>query len=221
MAWRDDPTSWLRPVEQKSEEEKKNFKGVLSSPLRETRKQKQERDNSVLTEKDHRSSAGDSFAGPASALVPVLRPLMQCITIQPWRRFRLSFQEHFLEMLEKEAQARGASKSSLVRECFEKSLSSTNTRGQPHCYDLARDLAGSIKNLRRNLATIPAMERLRPPLITCEAVLTESAFLLKREGAEADALFALLERGVLRIGLRLEEELADVRALMRRYKGNW
>jgi predicted nucleic acid-binding protein len=59
---------------------------------------------------------------------------------------------------------------------------------------------------------------LRPPLLTCEPVLTEAAFLLKREGADADGLFALLERGVLRIGLRLEEELADVRALMRRYK---
>lgn len=60
--------------------------------------------------------------------------------------------------------------------------------------------------------------RLRPPLITCEPVLTEAAFLLKREGGNVDALFALLERGILRIGLRLEDELTDIRALMRRYK---
>jgi predicted nucleic acid-binding protein len=61
-------------------------------------------------------------------------------------------------------------------------------------------------------------QRLRPPLLTCEAVLTEAAFLLKREGAAADSLFALLERGVIRVALQIEEERADLRALMRRYR---
>ncbi len=59
---------------------------------------------------------------------------------------------------------------------------------------------------------------LRPPLLTCEPVLTEAAFLLKREGAETDGLFALIERGVIRTGLHVEEEQADLRALMRRYR---
>jgi predicted nucleic acid-binding protein len=58
----------------------------------------------------------------------------------------------------------------------------------------------------------------RPPLLTCEAVLTEAAFLLKREGREADPLFELLERGVIRIALDMQEEQADLRALMRRYR---
>jgi predicted nucleic acid-binding protein len=61
-------------------------------------------------------------------------------------------------------------------------------------------------------------KRLPPPLLTCEPVLTEAAFLLKREGWEADPLFALLERGVLRVGLEVEDQLADLRALMRRYR---
>ena len=60
--------------------------------------------------------------------------------------------------------------------------------------------------------------RLPPPLFTCEPVLTEAAFLLKREGQEADPLFALLERGVLRVGLEIEDQLADLRALLRRYR---
>ncbi len=55
-------------------------------------------------------------------------------------------------------------------------------------------------------------------MLTCEPVLTEAAFLLKREGHQADALFALLERGVIRIALSVQEELADVRALMHRYR---
>ena len=61
-------------------------------------------------------------------------------------------------------------------------------------------------------------KRLRPPLFTCEPVLTEAAFLLKREGRESDPIFALLERGVLRVGLEIEDQLADLRALMRRYR---
>lgn len=61
-------------------------------------------------------------------------------------------------------------------------------------------------------------KRLRPPLLTCEPVLTEAAFLLKREGRETDPLFALLERGVLRVDLEIKDQLADLRALMRRYR---
>jgi len=56
---------------------------------------------------------------------------------------------------------------------------------------------------------VEQFKRLRPPLLTCEPVLTEAAFLLKREGHEADAVFALLERGVIRIALSVPEEQAD------------
>lgn len=42
-------------------------------------------------------------------------------------------------------------------------------------------------------------KELRPPLLTCEPVLTEAAFLLKRERGDTDALFTLLERGVIRM----------------------
>ena len=48
--------------------------------------------------------------------------------------------------------------------------------------------------------------------------LTEAAFLLNREGNEAQALFALLERGAVRIGISIQEEQADLRVLMRRYR---
>ena len=61
-------------------------------------------------------------------------------------------------------------------------------------------------------------KQFRPPLVTCEPVLTEAAFLLKREGRDTDPLFALLDRGVIRIGLCIQDEQADLRALMRRYR---
>lgn len=61
-------------------------------------------------------------------------------------------------------------------------------------------------------------KRLRPPLLTCEPVLTEAAFLLKREGRDTDPLFVLLERGVIQIGIAVQEQQADLRVLLRRYR---
>ncbi len=72
--------------------------------------------------------------------------------------------------------------------------------------------------LRHHTWAVEQWKRLRPPLLTCEPVLTEAAFLLKREGRDAEPLFALLERGVIRIALAVQEEQADLRALMHRYR---
>jgi predicted nucleic acid-binding protein len=72
--------------------------------------------------------------------------------------------------------------------------------------------------LEHHVWAVEQWKELRPPLLTCEPVLTEAAFLLKREGREIDALFALLERGAIRIAIAVEREQADLRALMRRYR---
>ncbi|HML17825.1 MAG TPA: PIN domain-containing protein [Bryobacteraceae bacterium] len=72
--------------------------------------------------------------------------------------------------------------------------------------------------LRHHAWAVEQWKRLRPPLLTCEPVLTEAAFLLKREGRDADAIFELLERGVIRIALGVQKEQANLRALMRRYR---
>jgi predicted nucleic acid-binding protein len=61
-------------------------------------------------------------------------------------------------------------------------------------------------------------KRLRPPLLTCEPVLTETTFLLKRGGADPDPVFELLERGIIRIALGIQDQLADLRPLMKRYR---
>ena len=61
--------------------------------------------------------------------------------------------------------------------------------------------------------TVSQWKELRPPLLTCEPVLTEAAFLLRHEGRDTDSLFTLLERGVIRIAIAVEREQADLRAL--------
>lgn len=72
--------------------------------------------------------------------------------------------------------------------------------------------------LTHHLWVCEQWKRLRPPLLTCEPVLTEVAFLLQREGREVDDLFELLERGVIQVGLQVQEQQADLRALLRRYR---
>jgi uncharacterized protein len=58
---------------------------------------------------------------------------------------------------------------------------------------------------------------IRPPLLTCEPVLTETLFLLSRIPGGKDALFGLLERGVLGLAFDLKPELSAVKRLMQRY----
>jgi predicted nucleic acid-binding protein len=72
--------------------------------------------------------------------------------------------------------------------------------------------------LRHHSWSVEQWKRLRPPLLTCEPVLTEAAYLLKREGREADAIFALLERGAISVAFTVQDEQADLRALMHRYR---
>lgn len=59
---------------------------------------------------------------------------------------------------------------------------------------------------------------LQPPLLTCEAVLTEAAYLLDQTHEGSDGLFDLLARGVLRVDFSVEREVAAVRALRTRYR---
>lgn len=59
---------------------------------------------------------------------------------------------------------------------------------------------------------------LRPgPFLTCEAVVTETCFLLARGGFDPAKALALIDRGVVRVAMSLADELAPVKALFQRY----
>ena len=60
--------------------------------------------------------------------------------------------------------------------------------------------------------------RLRPPLITCQAVLTESCFLIARGGGDASAVIELVERRVLSVAQLFDADAASIARLMRRYE---
>jgi len=60
--------------------------------------------------------------------------------------------------------------------------------------------------------------RLEPPLLTCEAVITEAAHLLRRTPDGSDAVLELIGRDLLKLEFDLEAGVQDVRQLMRRYR---
>lgn len=56
------------------------------------------------------------------------------------------------------------------------------------------------------------------PFLTCEAVVAETCFLLARGGFDPSAALKLIQRGVVRVGMSLAEEVAPVTALFLRYE---
>jgi predicted nucleic acid-binding protein len=63
-------------------------------------------------------------------------------------------------------------------------------------------------------------QQYQSPLLTCEPVLTEAAFLLSRYGGteNVEPLFMLFTTGILRVTLRFSDEAPCLQELMRRYR---
>jgi predicted nucleic acid-binding protein len=64
---------------------------------------------------------------------------------------------------------------------------------------------------------VDTMARLRPPLLTCEAVLSEAIYLVRTLPGGGEAVMEMLQRGIVRAVFRLEEEAGAVRTLIARY----
>lgn len=58
---------------------------------------------------------------------------------------------------------------------------------------------------------------IEPPLWTCEAVLTETCFLLRHLKGAPEAVLTLVSRSVLKVDFRLSAEIEAVSRLMTRY----
>ena len=64
---------------------------------------------------------------------------------------------------------------------------------------------------KSQFAALPA------PFLTCEAVISEACFLLRKFSGGASSVLALLESGAVQIGLNLADEATAVRKLLDRY----
>jgi len=69
---------------------------------------------------------------------------------------------------------------------------------------------------RHHAWSVGVFRELRPPLLTCESVLSEAAYLLRSLGG-GDRVMDLVCRGVLDVAFDLKAEATAVTRLLRRY----
>lgn len=62
------------------------------------------------------------------------------------------------------------------------------------------------------------MREFTEPLVSCEAVIAEGLFLLRRGGIDPQLLLGLVERGIVVISIRLNDEIASLRKLIAQYR---
>jgi predicted nucleic acid-binding protein len=58
---------------------------------------------------------------------------------------------------------------------------------------------------------------IRPPLVTCESVISEACFSSRRTRGKVANILGLIERGVVQLPFELRAEFSAVSSLMRRY----
>ena len=63
-----------------------------------------------------------------------------------------------------------------------------------------------------------AVQGLESPLVTCEAVVAESCYLLRRLPPAVDAILENVARGVFQIPFQLSRTAAEVVPIMRKYR---
>ena len=92
--------------------------------------------------------------GPPTGSKPFAEAIWQLLS---WftRHSEVGGPDDLLADLEQEAQARHLTKSVVVCESLESSLRQRPRHVAASCYDLARDLAGSVRGLPRDLAHNP------------------------------------------------------------------
>jgi len=70
---------------------------------------------------------------------------------------------------------------------------------------------------RHHDACVSVVGDLVGPLVTCEAVIAESCYLLRSLARAPDAVLENVERGTFQIPFRLDGSVKGVRALMKKY----
>jgi len=65
--------------------------------------------------------------------------------------------------------------------------------------------------------SVDTWNRLYEPLLTCEAVLSESIFLLQSDGVAIDSLMELFERELVKLDFGVSAHQSDLWELLRKY----
>ena len=71
---------------------------------------------------------------------------------------------------------------------------------------------------KRHARCVTVLEGLERPLVTCEAVIAESCYLLRGLPGASETVLQNVERGVFQIPFQLSRSAAPVRTIMRKYR---
>ena len=84
--------------------------------------------------------------------------------------------------------------------------------------DTSALVASIDQSERHHEWVVQQLEQIEPPLLTCEAVVSETWFLLGRVRGAREAFLPYLEQGQVQVVFSLESELASVLTIMKRYE---
>ncbi len=71
---------------------------------------------------------------------------------------------------------------------------------------------------RYHARCVQALENLEQPLVTCEAVIAESCYLLRELNGAPEAVLANVEQGIFQIPFQIAHSAAAVRAIVHKYR---
>jgi uncharacterized protein len=63
-----------------------------------------------------------------------------------------------------------------------------------------------------------AVREVEPPLVTCEAVITESCYLLRNLSGAPEAVIENITAGIFQVPFQLSRDTASVKQVLRKYK---
>ena len=71
---------------------------------------------------------------------------------------------------------------------------------------------------RHHHASVEALETLTAPLVTCEAVIAESCYLLRNLRGAAESVLANVAAGVFQIPFQLSRSAPEIQRVLRKYR---
>jgi len=89
---------------------------------------------------------------------------------------------------------------------------------KPIIFDSGVLVALIDKREQFHLWAIEQAQHLNPPFVACEAVITETCFLLRNVHKGKDAVLSMIEDEILQIGFSLSSEISEIKSLMNKYE---
>ena len=61
-------------------------------------------------------------------------------------------------------------------------------------------------------------DQIKPPMLTCEAVISEACFLLAQTGTGIDSVMQMIQRKITTVSFHLDEHIQSVKKLLLKYR---